>query len=220
MPYRRRQTRRPRTKRATRQNTMRTVARKEAYKALAKQEETKTLDGYALSTLIPNTGTLLSLHGSYQTGSFVPIVQGDSLQEYTGRNIVPKYLTLRFTTDSSARGTLSCVVIQSKGLWANTGDMANILQVTGSAAAPLSPVDSSFNNRFRMLYRKSFILDTDDPIRTSTIKLNWKKIRKIWFSDDAGTIENGHLMFGIISDHTGASPPSFNAYWRMYYKDS
>jgi len=197
------------------------MIRKEAIRAVNRAEETKSLDGVINTNSISYAGTLYSLHGSYSTGSFVPITQGVDNQQYQGRVITPRYLNMRYqVTSADSTNTFSIIVVQTKGLWNNNGDMANIYQTTSSVVAPLSAIDTSYDHRFRVLYRRQIVVDTDDSVKTGIIKLNWKKLRRIAFSDTAGSCESGHLMLGVISDSSAVTHPTFNCYWRLYYKDA
>lgn len=188
---------------------------------MSRTVESRTLDGIINGLTVSNLGTLYSLHGTYGSGSFVPIVSGDGPQQYSGRSITPRYLTIRWAmTASDTTNIFSIIVIQTKGNWVNQGDMANIYEVTSTTYAPLSPVDTTFNSRFRVLYRREFVLDTDDSVRRGLIKLGPKLLHKINFSDGSGTTETGHLMLGVITDSSTTPHPSFSAYWRLYYKDA
>lgn len=223
MPYRRgyRKTYRKRTTR--RKTAVRSIARREAIKVVNRSEETKVLDGSWFQGATSYTGSLINIHGTYapSTFSFTPIVQGSDTGQYSGRALTPKYLVIRYqfaVADTTNLCTL--MLMQAKGNWANQGNMVNILQLTNSLMAPLSPLNTSYNDRLRILYRRQHQLDATTPIRNGIIKVSWKKLRKIMFSDNAGTIETGQIMLGAISDSSAISHPMLTAVWRFYYKDS
>lgn len=223
MPYRRgyRKTYRKRTTR--RKTAVRSIARREAIKVVNRSEETKVIDGNYFQGPVSYSGSLISLHGSYTPGtfSFNPIVQGSDSGQYSGRSLTPKYLVIRYQLQvADTTNLLSILLMQAKGNWVNQGNMVNILQITNSIMAPLSPLNTAYNDRLRILARKQHQLDPDTTIRNGIIKVSYKKLRKLMFSDASGTVETGQLMLGVVSDSAAINHPTITAVWRFYYKDA
>lgn len=218
-----RKTTSPRSKKARVNTSTRRIARQEVKKEVGRYIETKYVDSYATGavTAIPAVGTLFSVHGTYASGSFVPIVQGLDNGQYIGTKINPRYLKVRYAMDvADTSNVVSMVVIQSKGLWGNNGDMTNVYEVTGTVNAPFSAVSTEFADRFRVLYRREIVLDTDDPTKIGSIKIGPKKLRKMTFTAGTGSVESGHIMVGFISDSTAVTHPAVRLSWRFYYKDA
>lgn len=227
MPFRRNYQRRPYRKRyygarRVTTGTSHKIARFEAKKAIYRESETKMIDGYVTGaiTAVSSDGILLSAHGTYASGSFVPITQGSALNQYVGSRIKPTWLKIKWATDyADTTNLMSIVVLQSKGLWVNGGTMANIYESTGTTTAPLSAVDTTYNDRFRILFRREVSMDSDDPTRYGKIKIGPKMLRSIFFNDASGSVEAGHIMIGFISDSNAITHPTIRCYWRLYYKD-
>lgn len=223
MPYRRRYTKRRRYTRRKNTSTTARIARREAYKAINRRTETKMIDGSVSGaiTAISAFGSLFSLHGTYASGTFVPITGGIAVNDYIGQWIKPSYLKLKWALEvADGSNIITIMVIQSKGIWTNTGDMQNILQNVNTTSAPLQPVDTQYSSRFRVLYRRMVKVDSDDPTTTGSIKIGPRKLRKMHFADEFGDIESGHLMIGFISDSTAVTHPTLRMVHRLYYKDS
>jgi hypothetical protein len=227
MPYRRTYRKRAvRRRRPVRASYTRKVARREAYKAINKKTETKYVDGIVTGAITATsaTGTLLSLHGTYGTGSFVAMTQGTDFNQYIGQWIKPTWLKIRYAFDLADNANIvSVIVVQAKGSWVNGGTMASIYDTVtaGTTTAPFGDLNSAFSTRFRVLYRRQHNLNAAaNDVIMGKIRISPRQLRKLNFSDNAGAVESGHIMLGCISDSTAVSHPSLRCKWRLYFKDS
>jgi len=84
-----------------------------------------------------------------------------------------------------------------------------------------SPFDQDYEDRFRVLYRKTIALNTlGDANKVFKANIPYNKFSKIRFNDSAGTPEIGTIMIGWISDSSAAAHPLIRAQWRLFYKDA
>jgi hypothetical protein len=227
MPYRRTYRKRAvRRRRPARASYTRKVARREAYKAINKKTETKYVDGIVTGAITATsaTGTLLSLHGTYASGSFAPFVQGIDFNQYLGQWIKPTWLKIRYAFDiADSANIVSVIVIQAKGSWVNGGTMASIYDTAtaGTTTAPFGDLNSGFSTRFRVLYRRQHNLNAAaNDVVMGKIRISPRQLRKMNLSDAIGTCESGQIMLGCISDSTAVSHPVLRCKWRLYFKDS
>lgn len=210
---------------------MKRIAGSAARKAVNKQIESKIWDGYiqadSLFSAIPATGHVYLMTFDYSTGAGVSIEQGTNQNEYIGFEIKPSYLMIRWAVNLSEEvasdnfNSVTVIVFQSKGSFAPTGsNMDNVFQLTNDISAPFSPTDRLFDERFNVLYRKTVSVDAYNYIRTGKAKIGYNKLKRIKFSNETGTIQDGQLYMGAVSDSTAGPHPKFRAYWRMHFKDA
>lgn len=199
------------------------VARREARKVFNRNTETKKFDGSLAhnGANVDYNGVIYAVTRDVSAGT--QIVQGTEENEYIGTTIKPVHLQIRFAmSPGDSTNLVTVVVLQMKGLFNPVGDqMTNILQSTGNSTAPLSPFDRAYQDRFRVLYRKTFSLSSQDiSIQSHSIQIGYSKLAKLFFQDDAGAIESNGIFLGFISDSSAAVHPLIRAAWRLHYKDT
>lgn len=219
--YRRRTVKRTSRRRAG--NTkMRRVARYEAKKVVNRNIENKMWDGRMSLTNIDYNGLTVRLFTNPSAGT--TIAQGTASNSYIGQKVRIMYLQLMVQmiyADLTNMGTV--IVFQTKGLFSPAGsDMTNVFESTGNDSAPLSFPDRAYNDRFRVIARKTYGVSTNGPSNVIfKFKLKPHQFKYITsFNDASGTQEAGDLYVGIVSDSSITTPPQFNAQWRVYYKDA
>lgn len=203
---------------------MATIARSQALKVVNKNIESKLYNGkLALSgTTIDYTGTMYSIFSDVPAGT--TITQGVAQSQYIGEKIRPTHISVRYALTNESADTnniMTCVIIQAKGASLPGGSFVNIFQSVGNVSAPLSPFSDDYDDRFRVLYRKtvSLTLGTDN-LRTYKVNIPYNKLAPIVFLDPAGTIEANGIYIGWISDSGIAVHPTVRAQWRLFYKDA
>jgi len=216
---RRTTTRRPRRRVQRNNNAMHRVARYEAKKVVNRTVESKMWDG-ATARAVDYTGSVFRAFTNPSTA--VTIAQGTGDDAYIGSKVKVMYLTGHFqwvVGDTTNVATL--IVFQDKGSFA-PADMTNVFQTIATSTAPLSFPNRAFNDRFRILYRKTIALNSvGTSNRIMTVKLKPNKFRyPVCFSNTTGTAESGDIYFGVISDSAAVTHPTFDGQWRVYYKDA
>lgn len=200
---------------------------------LKKNIETKLFDCRLESSSITSTGSALRLlHDYYTTNN---IVQGTGDDDYIGTSIKPVGISIKLALEATTGSgydyfnKFSVIVWQNIGLFNPVGNtLQNVYQDTGYNESPLSPLDRQYNNRFRVLYRKEFVVGgmttsiaTGLPfLRLVKIHIPAKKLRNVKFTDSLGNVEKGDLWLGIISDSGALLHPSVHGAWRVYYQDA
>lgn len=217
MPYYRRRTYRKRRypKRYGGTRTMRRVARKEATKVVNRNVESKYWDGQQVDLSMTTAGTRIDLVTD-PNGS-ATISQGVGDNQYIGSWIKPIYLTIRGGLAVNASETyVRIVVIQVKGSGNPTA--AGLLETVSSAMVAFSPLDKDTLSVFTVLADRTIRMSPDGKDSAYfKIKIPWSKLkRRVYFTDNAGTYESGGLFMYVYSSVDG----TFNAYWRLSYKDA
>lgn len=199
--------------------TIHQIARQEVKKEIKKDLEMKYWDGrIPAGTVTDSNGTVVRIVTDPVAGT--TISQGPGDDQYIGTKITPKYLQFNYQViNGDAENLYTVIIFQTIGLFQPVGNaMTNVFQSTGNTSAPLSFPDRQFNDRFRILYRDTFNIQSYVPQHTRLVKL--KNFRPMKFSDNAGTAENGDIYIGLISDSTATSHPGIIAQWRLYYVDA
>lgn len=217
MPYRRTYRRGRKPMRRKYPTSTRKIARREAKKVVNRAIESKTFDGAHVAGQIDFSGGVTNLLSDPSGG--VTITQGVGESQYVGTAIKPTYIKISFNwTLADTTNMVRVVVVQSRGLLVPT--MADILQSVGNVRAPLSDYDIDFNDRYNVLADRCYSLDQTNKTQViGKIKVSAAKLRRIKFSDTAGTYEAGGIYFGYITDSAAVSHPILQAYWRVHYKD-
>lgn len=203
------------------------IARGQAQKVVNKQIESKIWDGKLelAGEVVDYNGILYDLLGTY-SGIDSRIVQGTALNQYLGQMIKPTHLSVRFAVSNDLADTINLVTVMimqahPNGLFVPGATMTNILQSVGNVSSPLSPTYTSYDDRFKVLYRKTFALSQVGPnIKVFKVNIGYNKLTKITFSDAIGTIETGTLFMGVISDSSADVDPLIRAQWRLHFKDA
>jgi len=201
------------------------IARSQALKVVNKNIESKFYDGkLALAgTVVDYNGILLNMFIDVPAGS-TTITQGSGQSQYVGEKIRPTHISLRYAASNELaddNNLMTCVILQAKGLFIPGATMANILDSTGNISAPVSPFDQDYDDRFRVLYRKTFALTKlNENCKVFKVNIPYNKLAPIHFNDAAGTVESAGLMIGWISDSSLAVHPTIRAQWRLFYKDA
>jgi len=203
---------------------MASIARTQAMKVVNKAIESKHYDGkLALAgENVDYNGSLYNVFIDVPAGT--TIIQGTDQGEYIGEEIRPTHLSVRWSATSTladADNLVTCVIMQAVGLFTPAANMANILQSTGNQSAPLSPFDADYDDRFRVLYRKTVALSqASETNKVFKVNIPYNKFGKVKFNTDTGAIEFGTIMIGWISDSAADVDPLIRAQWRLFYKDA
>lgn len=215
----RRRTTRPRRRVARRNNNMHTIARQEARKVVNRNVESKMWDG-STARAVDYTGSVFRVFEN--PAGATAIAQSTTDNGYIGSKVKVMYLTGHFqVVVGDTTNVITLVVFQDRGSFA-PADMTNVFQQVGTSVAPLSMPNRAFNERFRILYRKTVALNSvGTSNRILTVKLKPNKFRyPVCFSNTTGTAESGDIYFGTISDSAAVTHPSLDGAWRVYYKDA
>lgn len=204
---------------------MEKAARKAVKQAIHAEIEDKIWDGsVALAGAnVDYTGVVYGMFSDVPTAS--TIVQGANISQYIGQKVTPTSIEIRYcwiNTLADTTNLCTVIVFQSIGSFAPTGGvMTNVLQSTANFSAPLSPLDLSYDNRFRVLYRKVVDLSqSGQDIVQHTVFIKRKNLRQVHFSDGAGSYESQGLYIGFISDSSVAVHPLVRCQWRIRYEDA
>lgn len=203
----------------TRNDYVHKVARLEAKKVIKKTIETKMFDGATTtSTTVDYSGVVFPMLAD-PSGS-VTIQGGISDNQYIGTKITLSGIRLRYAvTVADTYNMVRIIVIQTKGGYIPSSG-ADILQSVSNIRAPLSDFEIDYENRYTVLYDKLLDLaNVGDNIKTRTVWISGKKLRRVTFVDMAGTVEDGGIYMLAISDSSSGNP-GFLAYWRDHYKDA
>lgn len=201
------------------------IANRQALKVVNRQIESKHFDGkLALAGLnVDYDGTLYNAFVNVPAAS-ATIIQGTGQGQYIGEKIRPTHISLRWSATNvlaDSDNLITCVILQAKGLFVPGATMANILESTGNVSAPLSPFDADYEDRFRVLYRKTIALNqAGESNRVYKVNIPYNKLGAISYSDNVGTVESGTIMIGWISDSSADVDPLIRGQWRIFYKDA
>lgn len=219
---RRRQYKKPSSAQETR---IKRIANVQAQKVVNKNAESKFYDGKLAfnGQNFDNSGYLISLFSNVPAGT--TITQGVENNQYVGNKIRPTHISFRCDLSNDLAdgiNTVSVLLIQAKQYFLPGTTLANILESTGNASAPMSPMNHKFNDRLRVLSRKTFALSkvsgNDHIVFKKEININ--KLSQVIFNNASGEVESGTLMLGLISDSAPATVhPLARAQWRIHYKD-
>lgn len=211
-------------KKTEQEKKMRRIATSQAKKVVNRNIESKIYDGN-----LPLAGDNVDYDGRLFYATEDPqtatnIVQGIGQGQYIGEEIRPTHLSVRWSASNDladATNMVTFVIIQAKGAFTSLGSMANILQSTGNVSAPLSPFDVDFDDRFRVLHRKTIALSQVGPDnRVFKVNIGYNMFQKIVFNDASGTIEANPIIMGFVTDSGAAVHPIIKAKWRLHYKDA
>lgn len=216
--------------------TMHKIARQEAKKVVNKEVETKFVDGalnldgtQEVSAFGFNAKLTKdwSASGQITSSNGVEISQGTGADQYIGSAIHPVYISINWSIENATGmvpdsfNTISIMVIQAKGYFLfDPINTANQLTAVNTITAPLGMLPREYNDRYRILYHKVFTVDADDPIKAGRIRIPTKKLRKLVFNDDIGTVEANPIVLSVRSDSTASPNPTMTAFWRFYFKDA
>lgn len=220
MPQYRRRVYKRRARPAKKNSAVRRVARAEAKKVLNKAVESKIFDGAVPTTGIDWSGTNAVWPVTTDPSSGVVMVQGAGDGQYIGTVLRPTYLMIRFQLGAAdPTNMLRIIVLQD--LAGGVPTVPNVLQSTANVRAPLSALETRYDNTYRILADRTFSLDTTTTVqRVGKIKIGMRQLRPIHFSDATGTIEKAGIYVLAVSDSGVVAHPSLQAYWRLHYKDA
>lgn len=218
--------------------TMHRVARQEAKKVIKREIETKFFEGSTSRSAIAGVQTIDDNGRNFvvtkdysdviiDSTNGTTIKQGIGSAEYIGLHINPVYLAIHFSIVNATGmlaevyNTVTIMITQGIGAFTyNQVSTENQLTYNDSYVAPLGFIPREYNDRYRILYRKRFTVDSDDPVRTGNIKISGKKLRKISFTNALGITEAGPLCISVVSDSGSEPHPQVFLGWRLYYKDA
>lgn len=224
MSNRRVKTVRVQKKKTEQEKKMTRIAQVQARKVVNRNIESKLYDGnLPLSgQTVDYNGVLFYAYEDPQTGTIMS--QGAGQGQYIGEEIRPTHLSVRWAVSTNLAdptNLVTFVIIQAKGSFVHGADMSNILQSTGNTSAPLSPFDQDYDDRFRVLHRKTVALSQVGPDnRVFKVNIGYNMFQKIVFSDASGTQEANPIIMGFITDSGVAVHPLILCKWRLHYKDA
>lgn len=220
MPQYRRRTYVRRRRPAKKNTAVRRVARAEAKKVLNKAVESKIFDGAVPTAGVDwlGTGNVWNVTSDPSSGTLM--TQGTGLNQYVGTVMRPTYLMIRWQmAPADPTNMLRILVIQD--LAGGIPTVPNVLQSTGNVRAPLSALDTRFDNTYRVIADRTFSLDTTTAVqRVGKIKIGMRQLRPVHFLDAIGTLEKAGIYILAVSDSGVAAHPTLQLYWRLHYKDA
>lgn len=220
MPQYRRRTYVRRRRPVKKNTTVRRVARAEAKKVLNKAVESKIHDGAVPTAGIDwdGAGSVWSVTTDPSAGT--SITSGTGPNQYVGTVIRPTYLMIRFQIGAAdPTNMLRIIVLQD--IAGGVPTVPNVLQSTGNIRAPLSALDTRFDNTYRVIADRTFSLDTTTTVqRVGKIKIGMRQLRPMHFLNGLGTLEKAGIYILAVSDSGVSAHPTLQLYWRLHYKDA
>lgn len=198
----------------------RKVARQEARKVVSKNIETKHF--YArFSTLvnINSAGSVFDLFVDPNSGTVIS--QGTGRSQYIGDTVKPVRIGLRFIAEANSLNynVYTVMLLQVKG--GGIPAPANILQSAGNLLTPLSYIDSTYGDTFRVLARKTFTIQNNGNGTISkygTMSVFGKALRNVHFVTPANIASANGLFLAIYTD--SAVGTAIGCEWEVAYKDA
>lgn len=146
-----------------------------------------------------------------------PIARGTGPADRIGSEIHIKGVLARlhYLSDFTYNGIRTIIIRWNAS---GTPTCANILQTTGTAFAPYSPLIRDASHKFQVLYDNLQVLGTENNLQHSVDKIYLKNIgNAVW--DDNNTPQKGQIFACFISD---AAIEGFEveASFRVRYTDS
>lgn len=190
------------------------IAQKAAKKEIAKHEkavvEMKSFDiTFVNGSTVSYTGLV--------TPITPPITKGTEAYNRVGSEVHVKGLLFRFQLVPSAQyNNVRCMVIR----WNSSGTptAANILQFTGTNAAPFSPLIRDASHKFQVLFDNLYTIGVDMSNNLQTEKVYIKKVgNAVW--DDSSGGQKGQIFFIAVSGALTEMPGLFLA-GRVRFTDS
>lgn len=170
--------------------------------------ETKYLDlGYSANS-VSWTGTLIEL---------CTPTQGVGVNSRVGDVVTLRGMTLKCTVGSTGANAIvrMIVFIDKENSITTPGQM---LTVTGSALAPLSPKVFDNQKNFRVLCDRLIAVDTYSPQQEINYYFSLKNIRQSFDPGTALPFQNNLKIFWI--SNVGATTPIYSQYTRVTYMDA
>lgn len=166
-----------------------------------------------------------SLQAVDNNGAVYPLSQiasGDDVNNRTGNSILAKSMYIQGNVLKQASAGASFVrfiLFQDTMNQGSTPTVTDILNNTGSALAPLSPLNIDHLSRYKILYDKRITLNSDMSCRQ--YKVYKKMSSHIKFTGTAATdvYKNG-LYFLIISNEALSTAPTINFTSRLRYHEN
>lgn len=206
---------------------MRKVARQEAKKVINREVETKIWEGAGTSSTVSILGANFVMTETYSPWPTpVLIQQGSGDNQYIGDKIRPYYLEIRYdivNASTDKYNVVGIMVMQARGAFLiNHIDAGSFWTGYNTIFAPISYTPTAFDDRYKMLARRTHSVapDQQNNVVTGYIRIPGKRLTRIGFQDNIGTVESGKIWVTAISDSLAASHPTLNITWRLHYKDA
>lgn len=206
-------------KKKAKPSVTRKIARQEARRAVRTIGERKYWDSTSIAAPIDYSGTSAVYNLFYDPLSTTQIAQGTDDNDYIGKKIRPIYIHIRgIITRADNNNTLRCIIVQTKTN--NVPTLAGILQSVGNVRAPYSAYERQFNDQWRILYDRTWLLTTYTfDAKVFNIKIRRRKLSQVGFQNAAGTIEKGGIYMCWISDSSASTHPNMEYYSRITFTD-
>lgn len=180
------------------------IAQKAARREIAKKErEVVEMKSYDITFI---NGSTISFNGLV-TPLTSPISKGTEPFNRIGSEIHLKGILIRLQLVPAAQfNNVRCIAIR----WNSSGtpSASNILQFTGTNAAPFSPLIRDASHKFQVLYDNLFVIGTDQADGIKVEKIYLKKLgTAVW--DDSNGPQKGQIFFLTISGASLEMPGLF-----------
>lgn len=169
---------------------------------------------------IASSGTV-----DYTTGAIVSLNQiaiGDDISQRTGQSILVKYISFRgivYRNSANQNETFRIMVFRDTSNQGTAPTLANVLQANGSAYTPLSNLNLTFKDRFKILYTTTLTVSATNAEQVFKGYIRLQKHVK-FDGSTATDYQKDSLWFLICSDQTGANLPSYRLYARTAFYDN
>lgn len=149
------------------------------------------------------------------------IAQGDGVAARTGNSIYVRAVNIHGTlTFNVAASVISqtvrvAIIVDTQQI----GDIAPSLTTIYSASGPYGHLNADTVGRFKVLWTRTYILDTNNP--TLKVDINIPMKHHVRFNGTASTdIQKGGIYFIASSSQSTANYPTFSGESRVSYHDN
>lgn len=167
------------------------------------------------SSTITRTGTMLHLTN---------IAQGDGDGQRTGNSIFVRNVGIRFsilynTSGASAQRVRMMLVIDSQQVGDTLPSVSDVLDVAGTASAPLSFLNDQTVGRFKVLKSRMYTVYADKNNIVSQWNINLR--HHVRYNGAAATdIQKGGIYLLMVSSEDNTNPPAVERNIRVAYHDN
>lgn len=167
------------------------------------------------SSTITRTGTMLHLTN---------IAQGDGDGQRTGNSIFVRNVGIRFsilynTSGASAQRVRMMLVIDSQQVGDTLPSVSDVLDVAGTASAPLSFLNDQTVGRFKVLKSRMYTVYADKNNIVSQWNINLR--HHVRYNGATATdIQKGGIYLLMVSSEDNTNPPAVERNIRVAYHDN
>lgn len=153
------------------------------------------------------------------------ILQGDLSNQRNGKSVLLNGFLLRLILrrNNLSTGPISArvIVFQDLQLSGNPLIPAEVQQNIGGTNAVVQPINQSLNGRIKVLFNRSYDLDSNE--QQSQIKLYLKLRNHLKWNFNSTSPDKNHIYIMLISDVSPTDSnnlPAYNLFARTYYYDN